>query len=175
MSAQSTTPAAPTGPVLRDIHLPPSPSWWPPAPGWWMLAGLLLIALAMLAWWWYRRRRRLALERALLGELDRLVSERGAQPQQLVAGLHQLLRRAALRYDAGAAQRQGAAWRDTLARVGVDASTLDRLMTLEYAMYRPDAAIEIAPVVDAARRWLLQAWRQGGSTAVASKREPAHA
>ncbi|MBP6325901.1 MAG: DUF4381 domain-containing protein, partial [Dokdonella sp.] len=23
------------GPQLRDIHLPPDPSWWPPAPGWW--------------------------------------------------------------------------------------------------------------------------------------------
>ena len=30
---------------LRDIHLPPEPSWWPPAPGWWLLALLLVIYL----------------------------------------------------------------------------------------------------------------------------------
>ncbi|MEJ2090486.1 MAG: DUF4381 domain-containing protein, partial [Gammaproteobacteria bacterium] len=23
---------------LKDIHLPPDPTWWPPAPGWWLLA-----------------------------------------------------------------------------------------------------------------------------------------
>ena len=34
--------AAPAGPDLRDIHLPPAPSWWPPAPGWWLLAFVLL-------------------------------------------------------------------------------------------------------------------------------------
>jgi hypothetical protein len=30
---------------LRDIHLPPDPSWWPPAPGWWMLAALAAVML----------------------------------------------------------------------------------------------------------------------------------
>lgn len=41
---------------LRDIHLPPEPSWWPPAVGWWVLAiGLLvffvwLTRLALRAW-----------------------------------------------------------------------------------------------------------------------------
>jgi len=39
---------------LRDIHLPPQPSWWPPAIGWWLFAGLLLI-LIILALTLYRR------------------------------------------------------------------------------------------------------------------------
>ena len=50
LPASSSITAAAQGPVLRDIHLPPDPSWWPPAPGWWMLAGLLLL-LALLAAW----------------------------------------------------------------------------------------------------------------------------
>ena len=37
---------AASGPDLRDIHLPPTPSWWPPAPGWWLLAIVVLIAIA---------------------------------------------------------------------------------------------------------------------------------
>ena len=41
---------APSGPDLRDIHLPPAPSWWPPAPGWWLLAIVLLIAIAVGVW-----------------------------------------------------------------------------------------------------------------------------
>lgn len=49
---------------LRDIHLPPPPSWWPPAPGWWVLA---LIALGLTLWalraaWRHRRGRRFARE-----------------------------------------------------------------------------------------------------------------
>ena len=31
---------APDTLVLRDVHVPPAPSWWPPAPGWWLLAGV---------------------------------------------------------------------------------------------------------------------------------------
>jgi len=33
---------------LRDIHLPPEPSWWPPAPGWWLLVLALLTLAAVL-------------------------------------------------------------------------------------------------------------------------------
>ena len=33
---------------LRDIHLPPEPSWWPPAPGWWLLAAILVAAIVVL-------------------------------------------------------------------------------------------------------------------------------
>jgi hypothetical protein len=31
---------------LRDLQLPPEPSWWPPATGWWLAALLLIAAVA---------------------------------------------------------------------------------------------------------------------------------
>lgn len=45
---------------LRDIHVPPEPSWWPPAPGWWILAAVCLLALAWLAQRWRAKRQRQA-------------------------------------------------------------------------------------------------------------------
>ncbi|MHA6205156.1 DUF4381 domain-containing protein [Dyella soli] len=158
-----------TGPELRDIHLPPGPSWWPPAPGWWLLA-LALLALAFtLAWWWGRRHRRRVAEHALSAEVDALLARHRGQPQRLAAGLHQLLRRGALRHDTGAARRQGPQWRNTLAMVPMDAATLDRLMSLESAMYRPDASFDIDATAAATRHWLVLSWRHRQRGKPASK------
>ena len=30
---------------LRDVQLPPAPSWWPPAPGYLMIGGVVLLLL----------------------------------------------------------------------------------------------------------------------------------
>ncbi|NKJ21271.1 DUF4381 domain-containing protein [Dyella marensis] len=148
----------PDGPVLRDIHLPPDPSWWPPAPGWWMLAALLLIAGALA--WWLLRRRRLQRERiaAALAGIDALERAHAQQPQRLAAELHQLLRRAARAYDPAATHHRGDAWRRCLARIPVDATTLDRLIALEDAMFRPSTrSTDIADIAAATRRWLALA------------------
>ena len=32
---------------LRDVHLPPDPSWWPPAPGWWILAAVIAVIILL--------------------------------------------------------------------------------------------------------------------------------
>jgi Domain of unknown function (DUF4381) len=154
-------PAAAEGPVLRDIHLPPAPSWWPPAPGWWLLAVFaLLLASAGVVWWRRAHRRRHAHAR-ILAEVDALAAQHAAapDPQALAAGLHQLLRRIARRQDPHAAQRRGDAWRETLARVPVDAPTLDRLLALEPAIYRPQP-YDTSLALDAARRWLRAALAQ---------------
>ena len=150
----AATPAS--GPSLRDIHLPPEPSWWPPAPGWWALAVLLLLALLTAIWLWRRYRRALHQRQQVLLELDRLElrHRRDGDQAALASGLHQLLRRVARRHDALAAQQRGDAWRRTLARMPVDAATLDRLLALDQLIYRPVSSFDHAAAVIAVRQWL---------------------
>lgn len=150
-------PAASTpGPQLRDIHLPAAPSWWPPAPGWWVLAALMLAVMVAAAWWWRRRRRVRRQQQDVLRELDRLVLQHRQSGDQaaLVSGMHQLLRRVARRHDSMAAQQRGDAWRQTLARVPVDASTLEHLLALDRLIYQPPSSFDDAVMIEAMRRWL---------------------
>lgn len=88
------------GPVLRDIHLPPEPSWWPPAPGWWIVVLVVLAFGAWLAWRGRRARRVARARRRLRAEWQQVVDahpgEGGAAAR--VAGFSLLLRRAARRY-----------------------------------------------------------------------------
>jgi len=156
----SAAPAA-GGPPLRDIHLPPAPSWWPPAPGWWALAVLCLLALAG-AWLLLRRSRQQRQARArVLAELDQLAARHAVDHDDaaLAAGLHQLLRRVARRWDPASAQARGEAWQAAMARVPVDATTLQQLSALEQALYRPQS-FDVAATVDAVRRWLTLALRR---------------
>jgi len=157
-------PAAPDGPVLRDIHLPPAPAWWPPAPGWWLLAAVALLLLAGSALLWRRARRRRQYRAGILAEVDALAARHAGDAQALAAGLHQLLRRVARAHDPAAARLRGAAWREALARVPVDADTLDRLLALEPAMYRPHP-YDTAAALDAMRRWLRAALAMQGRRA----------
>lgn len=160
-----------TGPVLRDIHLPPAPMWWPPAPGWWLLAALILLALFAGQWAWRRRRRLQRQRRQLLDELERLAEQhvRDGDDAELAASLHQLLRRVARRHDAAAARQRGESWRQTLARVPVATSVLERLLALEQAIYRPQAAIDAPATLAAARTWLQAAARPRAWKGVATE------
>lgn len=167
MMASAVSSAPSHGPALRDIHLPPAPAWWPPAPGWWIAMALLLLGCAVGLWLWRKQRRRRACERALLAEVDALVAQHAKDPQRMAAELHALLRRVALRLNAGATQRRGEAWRTILASVTAEPSTLDALMSLEATMYRPQASIDVDIVAGAVRRWLVAAWRQQGRKASA--------
>ena len=149
-------PHPPAGPQLRDIHLPPAPPWWPPAPGWWLLGALVLLVLVAMGWWWRRRRRRALARQRPLREIRRLEADfaRDGDRARLASGLHGLLRRLALVHDPRAAHQRGEAWRDTLARVPVNADVLARLSVLEDAMYRPDSPLDVRGGVDAVRQWV---------------------
>ncbi|MDO1529082.1 DUF4381 family protein [Fulvimonas sp. R45] len=145
---------------LRDIHLPPAPPWWPPAPGWWVLAALLLALLGTGFFFVLRWRRRRAACRRVLAEVDALAARHAGDDAALALGLHQLLRRAARRYDAQAVHQRGEAWRRTLARVPVRAGVLDALLALERDLYRPQAAFDRDAALAATRAWLAAAWRR---------------
>ena len=153
-------PAAtqPNGPLLRDIHLPPQPSWWPPAPGLWMLTLLVMVASGIALWWWRGRRRRREDERRVLAEVDAALALWREQPQALAAGLHQLLRRGAARLDPLATRQRGEDWRSTLARMPVDAATLAQLERIEPAIYRRDGALDADAAELAALVALAAAW-----------------
>ncbi|MDR2012904.1 MAG: DUF4381 domain-containing protein [Rhodanobacter sp.] len=106
------------GPELRDIHLPPAPSWWPPAPGWWLLA---LIGCAVLAWAVHVSVRRLRERRwraRVCAELERIAAAHAAQPDpvRLTTQVSHLLRRASLLVEPHAAALRDEAWLDFLDR-----------------------------------------------------------
>ncbi len=101
---------------LRDIHLPPEPSWWPPQPGWWLIA---LAVLAAGLWWLLRlpawKREALARMRALEADYAR-----HGNASRLLAEVSMLLRSCALLLE-GRCQTSGLvglAWLQCLAELG---------------------------------------------------------
>jgi Domain of unknown function (DUF4381) len=131
---------APTGPDLRDIHLPPAPSWWPPAPGWWLLALVVLVVIffsaRMLAREWRERRWR----RRVAAELDRIAALQAAQPDSVrfAANVSQLLRRASLLIEPNAAALHGDAWLAFLDRQLDDAPKKARAGSKAALRFRSD-------------------------------------
>ncbi|HUA81301.1 MAG TPA: DUF4381 domain-containing protein [Dyella sp.] len=153
-------PPTPPDLPLRDIHLPPNPSWWPPAPGWWIVFAIVC-AGGLWAYRVYRRARHRRLWRMRVLAEVRLLSDHHAHDDAAyAASLHQLLRRAAWRYTADAHHVQGDSWRRVLAQVPIDAGTLDTLMTLEASMYQPHASFDRIAMEAAVQRWLQMALRR---------------
>lgn len=164
MSTGSVSAPTPTGPTLRDIHLPPAPGWWPPAPGWWVLAAMLVLALWAIVRHWRQARARARRRDALLAMLESVLARHAQSPQTLAAGLHELLRRAARRLEPAAITQRGEPWRTTLARVAVPGESIDQLMQLDAAMYRPQSAIDVDAMTAAMRAWLTALPETSGQT-----------
>lgn len=83
---------------LRDIHLPPEPSWWPPAVGYY---GVLVIFVAVfaLSWWlfcWWRKRSRMQryIKQECASIEQRFLS--GGSVSEMQTELNWLVRRVAL-------------------------------------------------------------------------------
>jgi hypothetical protein len=168
--------AAPTGPDLRDIHLPPAPSWWPPAPGWWILAIVLLIAIAFGGTMLVRELRARRWRRRVVAELDRIAAAHASQPDnvRLAADVSQLLRRASRLIEPGAAALEGEAWLDFLDRQFDAASTRARVdarfrsatgrVLIDAPYRRTDdgaADVDATQLLALARVWLKRALPRG--------------
>jgi uncharacterized protein DUF4381 len=165
--------SAANGPDLRDIHLPPAPSWWPPAPGWWIAAIVLLAAIAFGIFVLVREWRERQWRRRVAAELDRIAATHAAQPVLLAAEVSQLLRRASLLIEPGAAALEGDAWLAFLDRqVEGGAATKpavrfqsDAGRALLDAPYRraddPLAKVDANALVGLARSWLKRALPRG--------------
>jgi hypothetical protein len=158
--AAPVSAASTQGPVLRDIHLPPEPSWWPPAPGWWVLAACILVGVSLAAWGWRRYRRTRRRRQRVLQELEQVAAQyrHDGDPAALAGGIQQLLRRVARQHVPLAGRQRGEAWRQTLARMPLDAAALDVLVALDRHIYQP-GAFDHTAALDAARQWLRQALR----------------
>jgi hypothetical protein len=159
-----------SGPELRDIHLPPPPSWWPPAPGWWLLALIVGVLVFLLARWALRRARERRWRQRIEAELDRIAATHAAQPDpvRLAADVSQLLRRVsrliepeavALRDDAWLgfldqrlppAQAERAPFRRGAGRALIDAP-------YRRADDPAASALDARALLDLAREWLVHA------------------
>ena len=141
---------------LRDIHLPPEPSWWPPGPGWWLIALAVLAAvmwrlLRLPAW----KREALARMRAL--EADYALHGNGLR---LLAEVSMLLRSCALllkgrRETAGLV---GRAWLDCLAELG-RGSAPEPGRALVHGPYREQADFDVQAFSRSVTAWIRRARR----------------
>lgn len=91
-----------------------------------------------------------------MDELDLLARQHqhGGDNAALAGALNAMLRRVARQHEPGAIRQRGDAWRQTLARVPVDATTLQHLLALDQHIYRPGSDFDATAVIDAVRQWL---------------------
>ncbi len=166
------SPSSP-GPDLRDIHLPPAPSWWPPAPGWWLLAILTIMLFVVVLRWLGRRRRQWRWRRGIQAELERIATRHEAQPDavQLATQVSQLLRRASRLIEPQSVALRDEAWLEFLDRQLPPTRVADapfrsgagRLL-VEAPYRRADdpatAAFDAHALLDLARGWLAHVLRR---------------
>lgn len=147
--------AAPAGPVLRDIHLPPAPGWWPPAPGWWLLAAIA-IALSICIFIYARRKyRQRRYRRALMAELEHCIGEARGDPSALAAALSRFLRRLSRQAAPAAGALAGERWLEHLdACAATNEFTSGVGRVLIEAPFRPAPTYDTAALIALVRRWV---------------------
>lgn len=150
----------PSGPDLRDIHLPADPSWWPPAPGWWILAALVIGLVLWAGSRIWRRMRRRQRQRRIFSELDRIADNDALQANTpgLIAELSQLLRRIGRMIRADSVSFRGMAWLDFLdSIVGSDEFSNGPGSVLLQGPYQREATADHAVLIDLVRRFMQRA------------------
>lgn len=129
---------------LRDVQVPPAPSWWPPAPGYLMIGGVVLLLLAVAAFFWWQRRRR---RQRWLQLFDQELASTADAAAELAA-IAGLLRRAARLAQPGSESLRDDAWWQRVDPQGTLPEA--RRSLLAEGAYRPRVDVnEVAAV----RRW----------------------
>ena len=147
--------AAPAGPVLRDIHLPPAPGWWPPAPGWWLVAAIAVAVSICIFVYARRKYRERRYRRALMAELDRCIAAAHGEPAALATALSRFLRRLSRQVTPATATLAGERWLehlDTCVQTNEFTSGVGR--ALIEAPYRRAPAYDTAALTALVRRWV---------------------
>ncbi len=147
--------AAPAGPVLRDIHLPPAPGWWPPAPGWWLLAAVVIAIFICIFIYARRKYRQRRYRLALMAELDRCIGEAHGNPSALAATLSRFLRRLSRQTAPASATLAGERWLehlDACAATNEFTSGVGRILI--EAPYRREPTYDTAALIALVRRWV---------------------
>ena len=158
--------AMPSGPELRDIHVPAPPSWWPPAPGWWLLAALVVALCVFLFLYFRKKLRQRRRYRAVMAEFERTVEAASVDAPSLAAALSAFLRRLAMRGASSAAAFSGDAWLAHLdATLGGDEFSKGVGRALVEAPYRAHADVDKPALIALARR-AAQKFCDGGAAYV---------
>ena len=131
---------------LKELALPPAPSYLPQTWGWAALALLLLAALLIYSAWRYRRWQLNRYRREALAQLA-LLDVRLAQPQQRLAALRELpelLKRVALSMPASpaVASLRGNDWQAFLSAHSPTALPADFAKQLAHLAYAPDSRLQ---------------------------------
>ena len=147
----------PSGPELRDIHLPADPSWWPPAPGWWIVAAIVLGLTTWAALALRRRADKRRWQKQIIGEFERIAADPTfkARGPLLISEVSQLLRRASRLVDPAAPSLRGKAWLGFLDSIlGSDEFSNGPGRALLEGPYQRDASIDVDALLNLARRWI---------------------
>ncbi|SDQ94272.1 protein of unknown function [Pseudomonas sp. UC 17F4] len=131
---------------LKELALPPAPSYLPQTWGWAALAVLLLAALLSYGAWRYRRWRLNRYRREALAQLA-LIESRLVDPQQHLAALRELpelLKRVALSMPASpaVASLRGSDWQAFLSAHSPTALPADFAEQLAHLAYAPDSRLQ---------------------------------
>jgi hypothetical protein len=107
-SSTAQSPAVLTAPaqdevVLKDIHLPPSPSFWPPALGWWILLALFIgifgISFSKFYSAYRKKLRKRRQHKNILSKLKSFEKKLKKNPSnQIIAEINILLRQLSVNY-----------------------------------------------------------------------------
>ncbi|MES2623906.1 MAG: DUF4381 domain-containing protein [Pseudomonadota bacterium] len=154
---------------LADIHLPGEVSFWPPAPGWWMLAGVLLLTIALIGRYYYlqgQTRRRM---NSAMFELDQAYrtwqeksqteADRNQAGLDLLYSFNAILKRVALVYypQTDVAKLTGTTWLRFLDGADNNTDFSEGVgKVLSDGTYRPVFSADVDGLYSVVRQWVMR-------------------